>query len=168
MSAALDRGGVALHRPVFVFSGHGGQGAGMGLELWDAFPAFAAGIEECAAALRRYVDWSLEDVLRGVPGAPALERVDVVQPPLFAVMVSLARYRRLDGNVEATRLGCRASGNSSHDPRGSRRYDGAGRRGLACPTSEENRDTSALSEVSPVIDRTSGRTMPSTLGRPVT
>src|ERR1700689_2908965 len=31
------------------------------------------------------------DVLRGVPGAPSLERIDVVQPVLFAMMVSLAR-----------------------------------------------------------------------------
>jgi acyl transferase domain-containing protein len=73
----------------------------MGIELWDAFPAFAAGMEECAAALRRYVDWSLEDVLRGAAGAPPLERVDVVQPALFAVMVSLARLWRSFG-VEPT------------------------------------------------------------------
>jgi polyketide synthase 12 len=37
------------------------------------------------------VDWSLEDVLRGVPGTPPLDRVDVVQPVLFSMMVSLAR-----------------------------------------------------------------------------
>ena len=42
-------------------------------------------------ALAEHVDWSLEDVLRGAPGAPSLEPVDVVQPALFAVMVSLAR-----------------------------------------------------------------------------
>ncbi|MER7708864.1 SDR family NAD(P)-dependent oxidoreductase, partial [Kitasatospora sp. NPDC097605] len=41
-------------------------------------------------ALAPFVDWSLEDVLREAPGAPSLERVDVVQPALFAVMVSLS------------------------------------------------------------------------------
>ena len=53
--------------------------------------AFAASIRACEAALAAHVDWSLQDVLRGVPGAPTLERVDVVQPALWAVMVSLAR-----------------------------------------------------------------------------
>ena len=51
---------------------------------------FAEGMRACGEALGGYVDWVLEDVLRGVEGAPGLERVDVVQPVLFAVMVSLA------------------------------------------------------------------------------
>ncbi|MBT1184859.1 SDR family NAD(P)-dependent oxidoreductase, partial [Streptomyces sp. CJ_13] len=42
-------------------------------------------------------DWSLVDVLRGVEGAPSLDRVDVVQPALFAVMVSLAEVWRSAG-----------------------------------------------------------------------
>jgi acyl transferase domain-containing protein/acyl carrier protein len=40
--------------------------------------------------LAPFVDWSLLDVVRGVPGAASLDRVDVVQPVLFAVGVSLA------------------------------------------------------------------------------
>ena len=36
------------------------------------------------------VGWRVEDVLRSERDAPGLERVDVVQPALFAVMVSLA------------------------------------------------------------------------------
>ena len=39
---------------------------------------------------RRTVDWSLTDVLLRRAGRAALDRVDVVQPALFAVMVSLA------------------------------------------------------------------------------
>jgi hypothetical protein len=50
MSAIHDRGGVALNRPVFVFSGHGGQWPGMGIELWDGFPTLATAMEDCAAA----------------------------------------------------------------------------------------------------------------------
>ncbi|WP_010210640.1 acyltransferase domain-containing protein, partial [Pseudomonas amygdali] len=42
-------------------------------------------------ALQPYVDWSLVAVLRGEEGAPSLERIDVVQPALFAVMVAIAR-----------------------------------------------------------------------------
>ncbi|THA34109.1 SDR family NAD(P)-dependent oxidoreductase [Streptomyces sp. A1277] len=81
---------AASRRPVFVFPGQGAQWAGMGTALADASPVFAARLAECEAALSEFVDWSLTDVLRGVEGAPPLERVDVVQPASFAVMVSLA------------------------------------------------------------------------------
>ena len=67
----------------------------MSAELLDGSPLFAHCIAECAAALAPFVEWSLEDVLRGT-GA-TLERVDVVQPALFAVMVSLARVWRAAG-----------------------------------------------------------------------
>ncbi|MGC4924793.1 acyltransferase domain-containing protein, partial [Streptomyces sp. DT197] len=40
-------------------------------------------------ALSAFTDWSLDDALRGRGGVD-VERVDVVQPLLFAVMVSLA------------------------------------------------------------------------------
>ncbi|HWM12060.1 MAG TPA: SDR family NAD(P)-dependent oxidoreductase, partial [Solirubrobacteraceae bacterium] len=74
----------------FVFPGQGSQWDGMAVELWDASPVFAESMRGCAAALEPHLGWSLEDVLRGVDGAPSLERVDVVQPALFAVYVSLA------------------------------------------------------------------------------
>ncbi|MGW2330391.1 type I polyketide synthase [Streptomyces sp. NPDC001700] len=83
--------------PVFVFPGQGTQWPGMGLELLDASPVFAERMAECAAAFAPFLDWSLMDVLRGVPGAPDLDRVDVVQPVLFAVMVSLAELWRAHG-----------------------------------------------------------------------
>ncbi|TYK52463.1 type I polyketide synthase [Actinomadura decatromicini] len=72
---------------VFVYPGQGSQWVGMGTELLDSSPVFRARAEECAAALEPHVDWSPLDVLRGT-GAP-LDRVDVVQPALWAVMVSL-------------------------------------------------------------------------------
>ncbi|ATW52895.1 polyketide synthase [Streptomyces peucetius subsp. caesius ATCC 27952] len=84
-------------KPVFVFPGQGAQWVGMGVELLDSSPVFAAEIAACGEALAEFVDWRLEDVLRGVPGAPSLERVDVVQPALFAVMVSLAALWRSYG-----------------------------------------------------------------------
>ncbi|MFL5912380.1 MAG: SDR family NAD(P)-dependent oxidoreductase, partial [Gaiellaceae bacterium] len=82
---------------VFVFPGQGAQWEGMALELLEQAPVFADSMRACEGALSRYVDWSLEDVLRGVEGAPSLERVDVVQPALFAVMVSLAELWRSYG-----------------------------------------------------------------------
>ncbi|QKG19188.1 type I modular polyketide synthase, MlsA1 [Actinomadura verrucosospora] len=77
-------------RAVFVFPGQGSQWIGMGRELAAASPVFAARLAECAAALAPLVDWSLQDVLAGADGAPGLETADVVQPALWAVMVSLA------------------------------------------------------------------------------
>ena len=76
--------------PVLVFPGQGSQWVGMGVGLLDSSPVFAERIAECEKALAPYVDWSLTDVLRGAPDAADIERVDVVQPVLWAVMVSLA------------------------------------------------------------------------------
>ncbi|GLZ36478.1 type I polyketide synthase [Actinokineospora sp. NBRC 105648] len=86
--------------PVFVFPGQGSQWAGMAVDLLDE-PAFRARLEQCERALARYVDWSLLDVLR----SGEFERVDVVQPVLWAVMVSLAELWRSVGVVPSAVLG---------------------------------------------------------------
>jgi polyketide synthase 12 len=75
---------------VFVFPGQGSQWRGMAVELLECSGVFARRLGECEEALRPSVGWSVGDVLRGVGGAPGLERVDVVQPVLWAVMVALA------------------------------------------------------------------------------
>ncbi|MEV7045355.1 type I polyketide synthase [Amycolatopsis sp. NPDC051061] len=72
---------------VLVFPGQGAQWAGMAVDLLASSPVFAARMAECASALETFVDWKLTDVLGD---AAALERVDVVQPVSWAVMVSLA------------------------------------------------------------------------------
>ncbi|MFI2712291.1 type I polyketide synthase [Micromonospora sp. NPDC018662] len=82
---------------VFVFPGQGSQWPGMALDLLDTSPVFRDRMRECAAELAGLVDWTPEDVLRGAPDAPPLDRVDVVQPLLFAVMVSLAEVWRSGG-----------------------------------------------------------------------
>jgi acyl transferase domain-containing protein/NADPH:quinone reductase-like Zn-dependent oxidoreductase/NADP-dependent 3-hydroxy acid dehydrogenase YdfG/acyl carrier protein len=90
--AREGRGGRG-REPVFLFSGQGAQHAGMALALLDASPAFARHMEECERALSPFVDWSLLETLRD-PGGEWLGRLDVVQPALFATMVSLARLWR--------------------------------------------------------------------------
>ncbi|MBB5137477.1 acyl transferase domain-containing protein/NADPH:quinone reductase-like Zn-dependent oxidoreductase/short-subunit dehydrogenase [Thermocatellispora tengchongensis] len=90
VSGVADPAGERGRRVVFVFPGQGSQWLGMGRDLAAASPVFAARLGECERALSPYVDWNLSDVLAGADGAPGLDRDDVVQPALFAVMVSLA------------------------------------------------------------------------------
>ncbi|MEU9581384.1 type I polyketide synthase, partial [Streptomyces chilikensis] len=89
-------------RPVFVFPGQGAQWAGMAQQLLESSPVFAARMAECGAALAPHTDWSLLDVIRSGEG---LERVDVVQPVLWAVMVSLAELWRSYGVQPAAVIG---------------------------------------------------------------
>ncbi|WP_155980976.1 type I polyketide synthase, partial [Nocardia sp. CNY236] len=102
-AVGLVRGG-AIHsgRTVFVFPGQGSQWVGMARELLAESAVFAARMAECEAALAPWVQWSLVDVLRS--SAP-LDRVDIVQPVLFSVMVSLAAVWRSFGVQPAAVLG---------------------------------------------------------------
>ncbi|MBL1077519.1 SDR family NAD(P)-dependent oxidoreductase [Nocardia sp. 2] len=92
-------------RIMFVFPGQGQQYAGMAAQLLRESPVFAAKIAEVDAALSEFVDWSLIDVLNEADGAPTLERVDVVQPALFATMISLAALWNSLGIEPAAVLG---------------------------------------------------------------
>ncbi|HEY2264443.1 MAG TPA: acyltransferase domain-containing protein, partial [Streptosporangiaceae bacterium] len=76
--------------------GQGGQWAGMGRDLAASCPVFAARLAECGLALAPYLDRDLEEVLT----APVLpDRADVIQPALWAVMVSLAAVWQAAGVV---------------------------------------------------------------------
>ncbi|WP_406277458.1 SDR family NAD(P)-dependent oxidoreductase [Nocardia sp. NBC_00881] len=98
-------GRAVSRRVVFVFPGQGSQWLGMGAELLASGGVFAESIAECEAALAPFVDWSLTGVLRGEAGAASLDRVDVVQPVLFAMLVSLARLWRAGGVEPAAVVG---------------------------------------------------------------
>ncbi|WP_290061708.1 type I polyketide synthase, partial [Amycolatopsis solani] len=87
--------------PVFVFPGQDSQWPGMARELLTTSPVFAGRLAECAAALEPFVDWSLADVLHD----DALTSVDVVQPVLWAVLVSLAELWRAHGVEPVAVLG---------------------------------------------------------------
>ncbi|WP_410643621.1 type I polyketide synthase [Amycolatopsis sp. lyj-346] len=81
-------------RTVFVFPGAGSRwSAETVLDLVRESPAFAESMARCGEALRPHTGWSLPDVLAG----PDVTRVDVAQPVLFAVMVSLAELWRSHG-----------------------------------------------------------------------
>ncbi|MEU6356332.1 SDR family NAD(P)-dependent oxidoreductase, partial [Streptomyces sp. NPDC047072] len=74
--------------PVLVFPGQGWQWPGMGRGLLDSSPVFGRTVTEVSAVVEELAGWSVLQVLRE---GRALDRVDVVQPAMFAVMVGLAR-----------------------------------------------------------------------------
>ncbi|WUT24837.1 acyltransferase domain-containing protein [Streptomyces sp. NBC_00696] len=80
----------ARRGPVFVFPGQGSQWAGMAHGLYASSPVFREALDACATALDPLTDWSLVETLTG-EDETWLERVDMVQPALFAMMTSLAR-----------------------------------------------------------------------------
>nr|WP_225798202.1 type I polyketide synthase [Streptomyces aculeolatus] len=89
-AAGVVAGSRSPGRVVMVFPGQGSQWVGMARELIDSSPEFSRSIAACEDALAPHVDWSLTALLRE-GDEEQLQRVDVVQPVLFAVMVALAR-----------------------------------------------------------------------------
>ncbi|HEX7169450.1 MAG TPA: beta-ketoacyl synthase N-terminal-like domain-containing protein, partial [Rubrobacter sp.] len=79
---------------VFVFSGQGSQWVGMGRELLEQEPAFREAMERCDRAIREYTGWSVLEELAADEASSRLAEVDVVQPAIFAVQVSLAALWR--------------------------------------------------------------------------
>lgn len=76
---------------VFVFPGHGSQWLGMGAALLAESPVFAAAVDNCDRALLPHTGWSVRAVLSGGgDGLPDADRIDVIQPCLFAMGVALA------------------------------------------------------------------------------
>ncbi|MGV9271367.1 type I polyketide synthase, partial [Kitasatospora sp. NPDC003701] len=104
VSAGSVAGSGAAGGVVFVFPGQGSQWLGMAGELLDSSAVFASRMAECERALGGLVDWSLSGIVRSDDEA-WLGRVDVVQPVLWAVMVSLAEVWRSFGVQPAAVLG---------------------------------------------------------------
>ncbi|MFF7651730.1 SDR family NAD(P)-dependent oxidoreductase, partial [Streptomyces sp. NPDC007983] len=95
-AAGMIRGTASVSdgRIVLVFPGQGTQWQGMAADLLESCPAFREEAEACVEAFAPHLDWSLTDLLHDRPGAASLQRVDVVQPALFTIMVSLAALLR--------------------------------------------------------------------------
>ncbi|MEU8825802.1 SDR family NAD(P)-dependent oxidoreductase [Streptomyces sp. NPDC048636] len=90
---------------VFVFPGQGSQWPGMAARLLDESPVFAARMAECDRAVGELVDWSLLDVVTDAADAPSLDRIEILQPVLFAINVSLAAMWQAAGVEPAAVVG---------------------------------------------------------------
>ncbi|MEU0082461.1 type I polyketide synthase [Micromonospora tulbaghiae] len=100
--------GVAGRRGkvVFVYPGQGSQWVGMGRDLLAAGGVFRDAVEACDAALLPFTGWSVREVLAGEEGDhPPFDRVDVVQPALFAMGVALSALWRSLGVEPAAVVG---------------------------------------------------------------
>lgn len=73
--------------PTFVYTGHGSHYAGMGRQLYDDEPVFAAAIERCAELLTGRLECSITDVLFG--DGDLLDGMAHAQPALFCLQYAL-------------------------------------------------------------------------------
>ena len=78
----------------FVFSGQGGQWAGMGGDLLDHEPVFRAALEQVDRVVADLAGWSILDELRKDEAASRIGEPEMAQPVQFAFHLALAALWR--------------------------------------------------------------------------
>lgn len=102
-SALVER--TTKKKIAFVFPGQGSQWVGMGLDLLGSEQVFRDSILECDRVLRDYVEWSLLEELHKEKKKSRFEDVEVIQPIIFAIQVSLAKLWQSFGVIPDLLIG---------------------------------------------------------------
>ncbi|WP_344432394.1 acyltransferase domain-containing protein, partial [Amycolatopsis minnesotensis] len=103
-AAGVVRGVAGPSRVAVVLPGQGAQRLGMGHELAESCPVFAAAFNEVCVLLDGLLGCSLREVMWG-SDADALNRTGCAQPALFAVEVALLRQLLATGVVPEVLIG---------------------------------------------------------------
>jgi len=82
---------IPQQKIVMVFPGQGSQWLSMGCELFDQEPVFRKAIEDCDETFKKHTNWSVKDELFATAEKSRLNEINVIQPVLCAVQISLAR-----------------------------------------------------------------------------
>jgi acyl transferase domain-containing protein/NADPH:quinone reductase-like Zn-dependent oxidoreductase/acyl carrier protein len=97
VNAGVVQGMVAPDRaqqPAFVFSGIGTQWPTMGRRLQETEKIFRDCMAECDAVITRITGWSVLEEIDRPSDCSQLGRIDIMQPCIFSVQVSLAALWR--------------------------------------------------------------------------
>jgi len=84
-------------KPVFVFTGNGGQWPGMGQELYLGEPTFRAAVDRVDAIFQQQAPFSLLPFFTDGISSDDLERTENTQPLVFAIQVGLVDFLRTLG-----------------------------------------------------------------------